>query len=533
MKNTLSAAVALPTAVVIALGGLLIGVPAASAAPAPTEQSVGLARPADGTVVDGTVVDGTAADEAASPAPTVGADPVDGAPVPGEAPVEDVPADQPGSGAPVETPVAVEPTAPGSDVVANPSASPSPAAPPAVEAAAAPGFTVTSPLVGQRLTSAGVRLEASVPTGSTVRWSISDGQSGLSQVADGAFSEAISLDGSTAAVTYTVVLQVSDADGVDLGTIDREFVVAGLPTSSAPTISTPGEGGRVEGRPYESGDYETGAIDVTGTGTPGSVIDIDLLAIVPATPWGYDDEPPVVAADGTWSDEVFVPYGQWSISARQGAFDADGFATTLPSREASVVVSVLRRVDLLPAAPVVTSPAQGGTVVGRPDGSQGHDGSQVFTIAGTGTPGTVIALYGFFPEGRAAIDRYAAAARGEGEGGGEGEFEPLIAGIDPTIVGADGTWSMTESLKPGTYSFAVFTLFDNPDQSFMSGPSNVVTFTLVAPTAVVGTSSTSGTSALAYTGAEGSGPLSVAALVVIGLGLVAVGYARRRTRRLS
>jgi len=510
MKNTLSAAVALPTAVVIALGGLLIGVPAASAAPA--------------AVVTPVVV---------SPDATVPADSV---------PVETVPLETvPDETVPVET-VPVE-TAPVEDdssggATPSPSAEPAPSARPSAAAIAAPGFTVESPVDGQLLESAGVRVEASVPAGSTVVLSSPSAGGVQVDVDDGVFSRAFDLPAASTSVRHTISLQVTGPDGADLGTIDREVVVTGLPTSATPTISAPIEGSTVVGVDYDSGDFETGAILLEGTGTPGASIDIDLAAIDPVVTWGYGDREPVVSADGTWSRFVTMPYGLWRVTVGQSTVDADGFTTALPSKTASVVVRVVRPAEdvAVPAdaAPVVTTPTQGSTVVGRPDAGRGMGGSQIFTISGTGTPGTAIGIYGFFTEGRAPIDAYAAAARGELPGAGD--FEPLVAGVDPVLVAADGTWTTTQSIRPGTYSFAAFTVSVDPSVPTMSEPSDAVTFTLAAPATAVGAVdivSPADTAGLAYTGAEGSGPLSIAALVVIGLGLVAVGYARRRTRRLS
>jgi len=530
MKNTLSAVVALPTAVAIALGGFLMITPAASAAPAAVVTPVETGP--DATVPDQTVPDQTVPVETV-PVETVPDQTVPVETVPGEAvPVETVPGEAaPGETAPVEDD-------PSGGATPSPSAEPAPSARPSAAAIAAPGFTVESPVDGQLLESAGVRVEASVPAGSTVELSSPSAGGVRVVVADGVFSSAFELPAAATAARHTISLQVTGPDGADLGTVDRDVVVAGLPTSAAPTISAPVDGGTVVGVYYTASDFETGAILLEGTGTPGASIDIDLAAIDPVVAWGYDDREPVVSADGTWSRSVYMPYGLWRVSVGQSAIDADGFTTVLPSETASVVVRVVRPAGEVAvpadAAPVVTTPTPGSTVVGRPDAGRGMGGSQIFTISGTGTPGTAVGIYGFFTEGRAPIDAYAAAARGELPGAAD--FEPLVAGDDPVLVAADGTWTTTQSIRPGTYSFAAFTISVDPSAPTMSGPSDVVTFTLAAPATAVGAVdivSPADTAGLAYTGAEGSGPLSIAALVVIGLGLVAVGYARRRGRRLS
>ncbi|OII22325.1 hypothetical protein [Frigoribacterium sp. MCBA15_019] len=507
MKNTLSAAVALPTVVAIALGGLLMAAPAASAAPAPVEQSVGGAVP----------VDETAPAEAPAPPATP----------------ERAPVDEPGD-VETEAPVVDEPAAAADDAVAStPTAdaatTPTAAEVPTAEAAVEPAFAVTSPAQGQVLASAGVRVEGTAPTGSRVVVTSSDDGSGVVvPVVDGTFAEAVSLPALSTAESYTVTVQVTGADGAELGVIERTVVVAGLPTNAAPTISTPGDGSVVEGIPYTSGDFDTGAIEITGTGTPGAIIDLDLDGIDPDVSYGYDYEPAVVKADGTWAEAGYRPYGTWRVSIRQLTVDADGFVTALPSSYVSVVVDVVPPAAAPAAAPVVTSPAQGSTVVGRPDRSQGAGASPLeFTVSGTGTPGSAIAIYGYFDDGRAAIDRYAAAARGESIG--DGEFEPLVAGLAPIVVAADGTWTTTQSLVgPGTYSFAAFAL--TGDLSFfptMSAPSDVVTFTLVVPTA------TATTASLAFTGDDGVGPWLAGGVLAIGLGAAALALVRRRGRRVS
>jgi len=495
MKNTLSAAVALPTVVAIALGGLLMAAPAASAAPAPVEQSEGGAVP----------VEETAPVTSPTPAPT--AEP-------------EVPAAEPELTAEPGAPVADPEPAADAEVAQAAAASPT------AEAAADPDVTVSSPVDGQVLTSAGVRVEGTVPVGSRVAVTTSEGTGGDVPVIDGAFAEAVSLPALSTTASYRVTIRVTGADGADLGSIDRTVVVPGLPTSTAPTLSSPTDGSFVEAVPDAPGYAATGTVTLVGTGTPGATVDVDLEPVFPETAYGYDDAPPVVRADGSWTDDVSVPFGRWRFSASQLVVDADGFVTSLPSRAVSVVVDVARPVAAFPAAPVVTSPAQGTTVVGRPATGKGLEGSLTFTVTGTGTPGTAIGIYGFFTEGRGPVDAYAAAARGEG--GAPGEFEPMVAGNEPDLVGADGTWSITQTLVgPGTYSFAAFSLFDSIR---MSGPSEVVTFTLVAPTAGTATATPA---SLAFTGDDGVGSALAGGVLAIGLGAAALTVVRRRARRVS
>jgi hypothetical protein len=498
MKKNVSAAVALPTVVAIALGGLLMAAPA-SAAPAPVEQSEGGAVPVEETA------------PAADPTPTAEPEPAADQPeaVVDEAEAPAAPEDVP---APAPAPAVDETSAD------------------AVEAEAEAAFEVASPVEGQVLSSAGVRVAGTAPAGSQVEISSTGDTGVVVPVVDGAFDEPVSLPAQATAASNVITVRVVGADGADLGTVQRTVVVAGLPTSAAPVISTPVDGSAVEGVPFESGDLETGVVDLAGTGTPGASIEVGLDAVDPVVAWGYGYDPVVVGADGAWADWVFMPYGTWRISVSQSAQDADGFATALSSRAVSVVVDVLRPRAAAAAAPVVTSPGQGSTVVGRPDRSQGAGASSLeFTITGTGTPGSAIAIYGYFEEGRAPIDRYAAAARGEG--GGEGEFEPLVAGTAPVVVAADGTWSFTQTLAgPGTYSFAAFALTGDRYFPTMSAPSEVVTFTLAAPAAGTATATTA---SLAFTGDDGVGSALAGGVLAIGLGAAALTVVRRRAQRVS
>jgi LPXTG-motif cell wall-anchored protein len=348
MKDYKAVALALPTIVALTLGGVAL-----TAAPA-------LAEPAPITTTDAAPAaaeDAVAADEGAG-APAVE--------VPAEAPAEETVADAPDgpdgageAGEPevVEPEEAVEPEAVEPEEARAPAPETPAAEDPEAQVAAEPTeFSVTSPLDGTLLPSAGVVVTAEVPEGSAVRMSSSPRGGGRYEPSSGtSISQAFFLDASTVPVEHVVTVEVTSPDGRDLGSVQRRVVVPALAPLPAPVLVTPATGAAVVGVPYSSGSYSTGAIELAGTGAPGATIDIDLLALDPVVPWGYDDEAPVVAADGSWQDVVWMPYGSWRVSAAQQSFDANGFATSLSSAFDSTDVLVVEpaTAPAAPATPVV------------------------------------------------------------------------------------------------------------------------------------------------------------------------------------
>ncbi|WP_209561206.1 LPXTG cell wall anchor domain-containing protein [Frigoribacterium sp. PvP032] len=346
MKDYKAVALALPTIVALALGGVALTAAPALAEPAPI---------------------GTTEAVSAAPEDAVAADEGAGAPAV-EVPTEVVEPEE----AAAPAPEAVEPeeaAAPAPEVV-----EPEEAAAPAPEAPATQGtgaqiaaepteFSVTSPLDGTVLPSAGVVVTAEVPEGSAVRMSSSPGGGGRYEPSSGtSISQAFFLDASTVPVEHVVTVQVTSPDGRDLGSVQRRVVAPALAPLPAPVLVTPATGAAVVGVPYSSGDFSTGAIELTGTGAPRAVIDVDLLALDPVVPWGYDDEAPLVAADGSWQDVVWMPYGSWRVSAAQQSFDANGFATSLRSSFDSTDVLVVEPAAA-PAAPVVLPVVEATAVV--------------------------------------------------------------------------------------------------------------------------------------------------------------------------
>jgi len=373
MKDYKAAALALPTIVALTLGGVALTAVPALAEPAPATTAGASAAPVDEGVPAGEPAvgdtDGAATDGAAGAAPTETP-----AEVPGEAPAEEeAPAVPDVSAEPDATdvpgaPAGAEPAEPATDPAAAPATSPSgPVGGAGAQAAADPeGFTVTAPLDGALLPSAGVVVTVEVPAGSTVAIDTAPDQGGSYEVTGGVVSEPFSLSASTVPVEHVVTVQVTGPDGTDLGTVERRVVVPALSVLPAPVLASPGAGDVVVGVPYGTGDVSSLGLEMAGSGVAGATIDVELLALDPVVPWGYDDEPAVVAADGTWADVVWMPAGTWRLSAAQQSFDADGFATSLPSAADSVDVRVAAPAAA-PAVEPVAPPAAGPVTVSLAD----------------------------------------------------------------------------------------------------------------------------------------------------------------------
>lgn len=382
MKDYKAVALALPTIVALTLGGVALTAAPALAEPAPITATE--AAPA-------AVEDAAAADQGAgAPAVEVPAEAVEPQEAVDPEAVELEETAEPEEAAEPEAadPEAVEPE----EALAPAPAAEAPAVGDAeVQIAAEPTeFSVTSPLDGTVLPSAGVVVTAEVPEGSEVRMSSSPGGGGRYEPSSGtSISQAFFLDASTVPVEHVVTVQVTSPDGRDLGSVQRRVVVPALAALPAPVLVTPRSGDVVVGAPYASGSYSTGAIELTGTGAPGATIDIDLLALDPVVAWGYGDEAPVVAADGSWQDGVWMPYGSWRVSAAQQSFDANGFATSLRSAFDSTDVLVVEpaAAPAVPAAPAVL-PVLETTAVGPVIQARSAVPSLPRALASTGTDET-------------------------------------------------------------------------------------------------------------------------------------------------
>ncbi|HKI92083.1 MAG TPA: Ig-like domain-containing protein, partial [Gaiellaceae bacterium] len=144
---------------------------------------------------------------------------------------------------------------------------------------------------------------------------------------------------------------------------------------------------------------ESAGVRLTGTGDAGDTITVYAGMLVLGTT--------LVAADGTWSLTVFPPVGEQSLTATQTVNELPHVGLT-SGRSKDVEITVL------PDAPGVSSiPTPGPAAPTAP-----------VTLTGTGDAGDTIALY---------------------DGGRR---------IGGTVVAADGSWTLTVALSPGTHTLA-------------------------------------------------------------------------------
>jgi len=186
--------------------------------------------------------------------------------------------------------------------------------------------------------------------------------------------------------------------------------------------------------------------------------------------------------------------------------------------------------------PVITAPVNGEVVVG-----------DRVTFQGTGTPGSDIGVIAVPTAELEQLEARIAAAQAAEQPSTLAQPNPQPEAVDPAervIVGEDGTWSVTVATVPGDYTaVAISALLDEDGQpvldangdAIVAGPSNEVEFSVVAATAVVpaGTTPVAATPAgLAYTGSDNQGlALGLgAALTLAGAGLA---FAARRRAKLA
>lgn len=201
---------------------------------------------------------------------------------------------------------------------------------------------------------------------------------------------------------------------------------------------------------------------------------------------------------------------------------ADDYTITLTGVRSGIVqavdVTVADEVVLLTPTPVITSPTEGQVVTGG-----------TVTISGTGPAGAGIVLTVADPS---FLDGTATEPA-------EGRFY-LTDLADPILVDAEGNWTVTVSLLPGEYVTQAIAAELNADGSVdeagaVSDFSNTVAFSLVAaavaPPVVTPAAPVVRPAGLAYTGSEASqGVVGAALLLLVGGGLL---VAARRRRALT
>ena len=358
MKKNVSAAVALPTVVAIALGGLLIAAPEATAAPAPVEHS-------DGGAVS--VVEAAPASEPSGSAPS-------GRPVEAEAPVAEQPdVQQPVAGQPdVEQPVVeadpVDDSVPApAEEAAVPSADAVEVDAPAADAESAP-LTVTSPSQGQIVTETGLTVSGTADFVGTVDVTTPEGEQLASlRVEPGPWSVPFSLPEGAAAGPRRIVVTAGSASTVLQ--VETRDVVFDVPTSVAPTITSPSGPVVVATSRTENGlAGDWGGYVVRGTGTPGSEIDIDISRTDGGESFGHGHDAILVRPDGTWTYSAALQLDAgWRVAARQFVPGGD-FPASFPSPFVSVAfrfVAPAVAQPIVPAAAVssAVAPAAPGRVL--------------------------------------------------------------------------------------------------------------------------------------------------------------------------
>ncbi len=202
---------------------------------------------------------------------------------------------------------------------------------------------------------------------------------------------------------------------------------------------------------------------------------------------------------------------------------ADDYTITLTGVRSGIVqavdVTVADEVVLLTPTPVITSPTEGQVVTGG-----------TVTISGTGPVGTGIVL-------TVADSAFLDGTATETPAAGRFYITDLA---DPILVDAQGNWTVTVSLLPGAYATQAIAAELNADGSVneagaVSDFSNTVTFSLVAaavaPPVVTPAAPVARPTGLAYTGSEASqGVVGAALLLLVGGGLL---VAARRRRALT
>ncbi|KQR46623.1 hypothetical protein ASF82_04045 [Frigoribacterium sp. Leaf164] len=363
-------------------------------------------------------------------------------------------------------------------------------------------FSVTSPTAGQQ-GSRTVTFSGTGNDGSTVNVLRTDGTRLVPTalvVVNGAWSADYTYAETEAREQTVNINQVSGGAGTGAAS-----VTFALPTGQTLVVATPVEGSTVASR----------TVTFSGTGTASS--SVNVLDPITGERVGAQT---VVGSDGTWSTTVvFADDAEVAQSVRvTQVTGASGSGDV--TRSFNLPAAAVTPDAVAPAAPVITSPVPAQVVVG-----------QDVTISGTGTPGANIAFL-LYPTDEAPAS--------------SGPLEDAITD-SVIVVAADGTWSSTvRMVKPGEYSVVAISFFadangeptlDADGFPLISEPSNVVEFRVAAATPITpaGTSATPVRAAgsLAFTGSDDSSLVIGlgAALTLAGAGLVLA--ARRRRAQLS
>ena len=192
---------------------------------------------------------------------------------------------------------------------------------------------------------------------------------------------------------YEVATRAYDADGNLLAETDPEPLSVSTLDIQVPVVELP-EGG-----------FSVGAASLSGTGTPGTDIEI----VVDGEVVGKTK----VGDDGTWSFDLDLPEGDYEVAVQ--AVDANGQVITSSN---SSLISLNPAGDTAPLA--ITEPMDGATLQ-----------SGELTLTGIGTPGAEIEI----------LDN--------------GEV------IGTAVIGDDGTWSYSFEPEPGNHEYGVRNVGDD------------------------------------------------------------------------
>ena len=192
---------------------------------------------------------------------------------------------------------------------------------------------------------------------------------------------------------YEIATRAYDANGNLLAETDPATMSVSTLDIQVPVVDLP-EGG-----------LSVGAASLSGTGTPGT--DIEILVD------GEAVGKTKVGDDGTWSFDLDLPEGDYEVAVQ--AVDANGQVITSSN---SSLISLNPAGDETPLA--ITEPMDGATLQ-----------SGELTLTGTGTPGAEIEI----------LDN--------------GEV------IGTAVIGDDGTWTFTFKPEPGNHEYGVRNMGDD------------------------------------------------------------------------
>ena len=367
-------------------------------------------------------------------------------------------------------------------------------------------FSVTTPEVAQQLASRTVTFSGTGISGSTVNVLGTDGNrlpgTGAVAVVAGQWSLVYTYPETVDRNQSVRVTQVTGGAGT--GDTPVAFV---LPQGQTLDVVTPAEGTTTATR----------TVTFSGTGTSGStvnVLDTDGNRL-PGTG-------AVAVVDGQWSLDYTYPDDATVAQTVNVTQVTGGAGSGDVTRSFSLPAVVVPPTAVVLDAPVITSPTQGQVVVG----------DQV-TFEGTGTPGSNI-LLAVVPTDQ--LDELEAAENGRAAAAAV-PADPA----DPIVVDAAGNWTVTLALTPNDYTAAAVSflldadglpVLDAAGQPIVSDPSADVAFSLIAAVVPAGTPATpiATPTGLAFTGSEGTeAAIGIGAAVLL-LGSTLMVLARRRAK---